>query len=170
MKYKIFNDDNLTDEDMDGSVVRVKAFIINSNDEVIMASSNGGVQLIGGHVEDGESEVDTLKREIMEEAGIEVSNDEISEAFYEVRHYMKNYFNSGENILAVIHYYVVRTDKTPDLEKVHRTSQEKRYAFELKRIPLNSFEELIGEHLNNEKEINRVIAEETLEAFRNLSF
>ena len=66
MKNKIFNEDNLTDKDMNGSVVRVKAFIINSNDEVIMASSNGGVQLIGGHVEDGESEVETLKREIME--------------------------------------------------------------------------------------------------------
>ena len=88
LKYKIFNEDNLNDEDIDGTVVRVKAFIINDDDEVIMASSNGGAQLIGGHVEDGESEVETLKREIMEEAGIEVSKDEISDIFYEVSLYM----------------------------------------------------------------------------------
>ena len=168
VKSKIFNEDNLTDEEMDGSVVRVKAFIINSHSEIILASSNGGIQLIGGHVEDGESETETLKREILEEAGIDVSNDEISEVFYEVRHYIKNYYNSGENILAVIHYYIVRTDKLPDMEKVHRTSQEKRYAFELKQISFNSFEEFISGYLNNENEINRIIASETLEAFKNL--
>ena len=70
--------------------------------------------------------------------------------------------------MAVIHYYIVRTDKSPDLEKVHRTSQEKRYAFELKHVPLSSFEEFLTGYLNNEKEINRIIAGETLEAFRNM--
>ena len=168
MKNKVFNEDNLTDKDINGSVVRVKAFIINDKDEVIMASSNGGVQLIGGHVEEGESELDTLKREILEEAGIDISGDEVSKVFYEVRHYMKNYYNSGENILAIIHYYLVKTNKSPNLEKVHRTSQEKRYAFELKHIPLHSFEEFLSGYLNNEKEINRIIASETLEAFKNL--
>ena len=81
---------------------------------------------------------------------------------------MKNYYNSGKNILAIIHYYLVHTNKSPDLKKVHRTSQEKRYAFEIKQIPFNSFEEFIRGYLNNEKEINRIIAGETLEAFKNL--
>ena len=168
MKHKIFNEDILKDEDMDGSVVRVKAFIINNNDEVIMASSNGGVQLIGGHVEDGESEVETLKREILEEAGIEVSNEEISKCFYEIRHYAKNYYNSGKNVLSIIHYYLVHTDKSPNLDKVHRTSQEKRYEFSLKQIPFNSLEDFLKGFLDNEKEVNRIIAAETIEAFKNI--
>ena len=168
LNYKIFNDDNLKDEEMDGKVVRVKSFIINSKNEILVASSNGGVQLIGGHVEDGEEEVDTLIREIKEEAGMEIEKSEISECFYEVRHYIKNYFNSGKAIIAIIHYYIIKTDKTPNPEKVHLTAQEKGYDFSLKQIPFDSFEDYLTKFLNNEKEINRIIAEETLEAFKNI--
>lgn len=169
MNYKVFNEDNLDDKDINGAVTRVKAFVINPKNEVIVASSNGGVQLIGGHVEDGEEEIETLKREILEESGMEISNDEISDCFYEVRHYIKDYFHSGKNIVAVIHYYIVKTGKEPNLNKVHLTAQEKGYSFELKQIPIDSFEEYISGFLNNEKEINRIIASETIEAFKNMT-
>ena len=112
MKYKVFNEDNLKDEEIDETVIRVKAFIMNNINEVLVASSNGGVQLIGGHVEEGEEQVNALKREIMEEAGIDVSNNEISEPFFEVRHYIKNYFNTSKNTVAKIIYYVIKTNKT----------------------------------------------------------
>ena len=168
MNSKIFNEKNLTDEQMDGNVLRVKAFIINPQNEILVALSNGGVQLIGGHVEENEEEKQTLIREIKEEAGIEVSYEEISDAFYEVKHYINNYYNTGKNIIAIMHYYIVKTDKAPDFEKVHLTEQEKGYAFSLKQIPFDSFKEFLIEFLNNGKEINRIIAAETLEAFNNI--
>lgn len=168
IESKVFNEDNLLDNEIDETVVRVKAFIINSKNEVLIASSNGGVQLIGGHAEEGETEVETLKREVSEEAGIEISYEEISDVFYEVRHYIKNYFNSGKNTIAIIHYYIIKTDKAPNLNKINLTSQEKGYAFEIKSVPISSFETFLGKYLNNEKEINRIIANETLEAFKKL--
>ena len=103
-----------------------------------------------------------------EEAGIEISYEEISDVFYEVRHYIKNYFNSGKNTIAIIHYYIIKTDKEPNLNKINLTSQEKGYAFEIKSVPISSFETFLGKYLNNEKEINRIIANETLEAFKKL--
>lgn len=165
MKYKVFNEDNLNDSEIDETVVRVKAFILNSNNQILLASSNGGVQLIGGHVEDGEDQIETLKREIKEEAGIDISSEEISNPFYEVRHYIKNYFNTNKNTIAIIDYYVVRTDKQPNIEKTKLTKQEQNYAFGLKYIPYDSFEEYVKSFLNSEKQINRIIANETLAAF-----
>jgi len=168
MNYKIFNEENLTEDEIDETVIRVKAFLMNSKYEVLVASSNGGVQLIGGHVENGEQQIDTLKREIMEEAGIAISNAEISEPFYEVRHYIKNYFNTSKNTIAKIIYYIVKTDKVPDMEHIKLTKQEQKYDFNIKHIPLDSFEEYVKVFLNNEKEINRWIASEMLSAFEEL--
>ena len=168
MKYKVFNEDNLKDEEIDETVIRVKAFIMNNINEVLVASSNGGVQLIGGHVEEGEEQVNALKREIMEEAGIDVSNNEISEPFFEVRHYIKNYFNTSKNTVAKIIYYVIKTNKTPDLEHIKLTNQEKDYGFNINFIPINNFEEYVNECLNSEKEVNRLIAKEMLSAFDEL--
>ncbi|MBQ9313741.1 MAG: NUDIX hydrolase [Clostridia bacterium] len=165
MNYKILNEYNLTEDEMDGVVVRVKAFVINSKNEIMLASSNGGVQLLGGHVEIGEEPVDTLKREMMEEAGIEIANHEISEPFYEVKHYTKNYFHSSKNIIAKIVYYIVRTDKVPNRNRVKLTKQEQNYDFHIQWIPFESFEKYVEGFLNSEKEVNRWIASEMLSAF-----
>ena len=168
MKCKIINEFDLKDEQMDGIVIRVKAFIINSKNEILVASSNGGAQLIGGHVEEGEVPLDSLKREIMEEAGIEIKMQEISEPFYEIKHYCKNYFDSGKNKIAKIIYYVVNTDKTPNLDKLKLTKQEQDYAFHVKYVPYANFETYVGKFLNSENEANRWIAKEMLEAFKKL--
>ena len=168
MQYKIFNEDNLKDEEIDEVVVRVKAFIINSKNEILLASSNGGVQLVGGHVEKEEDVINALKREIKEEAGIEVSTEEISEPFYEIRHYMKNYFNTSQNVIAKMVYYVVKTDKMPDISLTKRTKQEENYAFDIKYVTFDDFENRVKECISNDKEINRVIASEMLSAFEEL--
>ena len=44
---------NIKDEDVTLFVTRVKAFIQDSEDKVWIATSNGGFQLPGGHVESG---------------------------------------------------------------------------------------------------------------------
>lgn len=169
MNYQIFNEDHLKDDEIEETVVRVKAFIMNDKNEILIASSNGGVQLIGGHVENEEEQVNGLKREIKEETGIEISNEEISEPFYEVRHYIKNYFNSSKNVIAKMVYYVIKTDKIPNLNQTKLTKQEQDYDFCLKYIPFDEFEDYLKNFLNSEKKINGLIATETLAAFHELN-
>ena len=59
MKRLVYNENELKEEEMNEFVTRVKAFIINDKNEILFANSNNGVQLIGGHVEDGEKYEDT---------------------------------------------------------------------------------------------------------------
>ena len=79
MKEIVFNEDNLTDKDINEEVTRVKALIINSNDEIMLGYSNKTYQFPGGHLEDGETFIECLKREVMEETGILIDDNEIKE-------------------------------------------------------------------------------------------
>ena len=51
MKKIIINDHNLTDEDMEQVVVRVKGMIINSKGKILLAHNNNTYQFPGGHLE-----------------------------------------------------------------------------------------------------------------------
>ena len=142
---------------------------MNSKNEILVASSYGGIQLVGGHVEDEEDILNALKREIKEEAGIEVSSNEISKPFFEIKHYMKNYYNSSKNVIAKMLYYIVKTDKEPDINLMKRTEREEECDFNIRFVSCDSFEKMVKEcSINNEKEINRVIAAEMLTAFDEL--
>jgi hypothetical protein len=55
MKEIIYSVDNLCFEDNDEEVVRTKALIINSNNEVILGYSHKTYQFPGGHLEDDET-------------------------------------------------------------------------------------------------------------------
>ena len=82
MKTLIFNESNLQEKDIDEIVTRVKVFLVNNKNELNYAISNAGVQLPGGHVESGEEYIETVKREIKEEVGIELEDEEISKPFF----------------------------------------------------------------------------------------
>ena len=168
MKTEVFNEYNLRDDEIDEVVVRVKAFIINNKNELLLASSNGGIQLVGGHVEADEDWQLALQREIKEEAGLEVLLEDISEPFYEIKHYMKNYYNTSKNAIAKMVYYLVKTESLPNTDLMKRTKREEDYKFEIKFIPFDEFEEYVKQYMNNEKEINEVIAKEMLSAFEEL--
>ena len=74
MKRIFINDYYLNKEDLDFEVIRVKAFLVNSKGELLLAHNNNTYQLIGGHKEDDETLENTLLREIKEETGIGLSH------------------------------------------------------------------------------------------------
>lgn len=169
METKIFNDDNLLDSDIDETVIRVKVYIMNDSNDIFLASSNGGLQLPGGHVEEGETLVSTVKREVQEETGIILDDSEISEPFFEVKHYTKNHKNTNRNRLSIIHYYLVKTNKNINLYNTHLTDNEKEYNFKIIRVNLKDFSTTINHIIQTSaQEINRVIAMEMLESFQYL--
>ena len=70
MKKIIINDYNLKDEDITEVVKRVKVFLINSNNEILLGYCNHEYQCPGGHVYKNEDLITAINREIKEETGI----------------------------------------------------------------------------------------------------
>lgn len=168
MKILIYNPENLKDDEIKEIVKRVKIFLINDNNEILFANSDGGIQLIGGHIENGENDIDTIVREVQEESGITLEKNNISLPFYEIRYYKRNYNNSINNRLSVVSYYFCKTSEKANIEELKLTENEKKNKFQLVYIPYENVEKHVKGYLNNEKKINISIAKEILGAFEEL--
>lgn len=165
IKEKLYNKDNLTKEDITETVVRVKMLLVNSKNEVLLGFCHNTYQFPGGHQEDGETLIDCVIREVKEETGIELTLDE-AEPFFVIRHYSKNYHDSGENRCSEIYYFEIKTDEEYDLSKADYTENEKDGQFELRYIDLDKVEEVLNESISwNEK--NAVIVPEMIAVFNN---
>ena len=154
MKETIYNYDYLNEEDITEVSVRVKALIINSNKEILLGKSDISYQFPGGHLEDNESLIEELKREVLEETGIELSNEEIDRPFYKVTYLNKDYPIKGVNRKSEIYYYVVNTDKEIDLSKLKLTENEIKNNYRVEKIPLLSSVDIISKN-NNDRVIER---------------
>ena len=129
MREIVFNNHNLTDHDMEETVVRVKGLIVNSRGKILLAHNNHTYQFPGGHLEDGENMNDCIVREIKDETGINVKV--IEEPFLCIKTYDDNYFNSGRKVLNSIYYYRFFTDDMPDFNATHYDELELATDFSL---------------------------------------
>ena len=164
MKKIIKNKYNLTDEDITEVVKRVKTLIINSNNEILLAYSNNNYQFIGGHVEENESLFQTVKREVLEETGIDLEVKDI-EPFAVSLGYYKDWPAKGKNRKTIIYYYEIKTDKKPDLNKTSYTKNEKDGKFELRIITLNKVKDELKKNIKEFGDEKGII-EEMLELFK----
>lgn len=164
METIIYNKDNIEEKDVRYRSIRLKALIINSKNELLVGYSHNTYQFIGGHLEEGEDLIDGLIREVEEESGISVEADEITPFFLRKKYY-RDYPEENANSCYEYHYYVINTDKLPDLSKVNYTEAEKVGKFELRYIPLSKVEQ---EFEDNKKvsERTKVVEEENLEAIK----
>lgn len=74
MQEIIYNNDNLKDNELDETVTRVKAVIINDKDEILLGKCHNTYQFPGGHLHPEEDLTIGLIREVKEETGIELTN------------------------------------------------------------------------------------------------
>jgi ADP-ribose pyrophosphatase YjhB (NUDIX family) len=164
-----YNKDNLKIEQIDEIVTRVKAFLINEKNEILVAMSNNGYQLPGGHIEDNEDLIDGLIREVCEETGITLSKQQISAPFFELSHLSQNYKNSGKNRQNKVLYFAINNNQAPDLSKIKLTETEALYNFTTILIPFDKFSHILKENIRTPKApINAVIENEMLKAFEYL--
>lgn len=158
MKEFIINDDNLTEEDIEMKVIRVKALIINSKGNIILAFNNNTYQFPGGHVDNDESIDECMKREIKEEVGIDV---EVGDPFLSIETYDNDYFGTGKKVLNTIYYYRVLTDLEPDFSKTKYDELEMKTDFDLFYVDFSHLEEFLVSKIDSD-EIDPKIAREML--------
>jgi hypothetical protein len=156
MKEIIYNSNNLTNKDITETVIRTKALIIN-NDRILIGNENNVYQFPGGHLEKNETLNDCLKRETLEETGIVIEDSEIGSMFMKVTFMTKDWPEIGKNRKAEIYYYVINTNKKPDLSKTNYTQNEINNNYKIETFKIGEVIDKIKNNIpNNEK--NKVIS------------
>ncbi len=143
MKKIFINDDNLEISDLDYEVIRVKGFVVNSKNEILIAFNNNTYQFPGGHVELNENKEVALSRELKEELGINIAS--ISEPFMEIVTYAKRYFGTDKNVCNRIFYYRILCDDAPNLEETDYDELERQTEFKLFYVRMDE----LADFLNN---------------------
>lgn len=165
MKKIFYNDDNLKSEDIDETVIRLKALIVNSNNQILLGYSHKTFQFPGGHLEQDETLEDGLLRELREETGM-IFNFEEFELFQVIKYYSKNYRNSGKNRENYIYYYLIKTDNPIDLKNTHYDEYELAGNYELIYVNLKDVVGALKESIVDNP-INEIIVKEMLTALEN---
>ena len=156
MKEIIYNYDNLSDDEITELVIRVKVLLL-KDDKLLIGNEDNVFQFIGGHLEDGETLNQCLKREIAEETGIVIEDNEIGKLFMKTTYLNKDWPEKGKNRKCEIYYYVVNTNKNINLKNTNYTESEKNKRFKVEELPLKDATKLIEENISrNEK--NKVIS------------
>ena len=163
MKTRVINYDKLKEEDITDKVVRVKALMLNSKKEILLASAYTTIQFPGGHLENHETLNDALKREIMEETGI-VLNKEY-EPFFCLKYMVKDYPKKGNNRLLEIYYFYIFSYERYNLANTHFDEQESIGGFELEYVPFKGLKKYLKQNIGN-LEINKVVTHEMLLALK----
>ena len=161
MKEVIYNEDNLTDEDIDEVVIRTKGLIINSKNEISLGYSHKTYQFPGGHLEKGESLEECLIREIKEETGIELK-DYSMKPFYKTVYYTKNYYSSGKNRKNEIYFYIIKTDEVVDMANSNLDDWEKSGNYEIRVVPVDEVKDILNSTIKDNT-LNEVIYKEMID-------
>ena len=132
----INNKYELKEEDINDIQVRVKALIINSNNEILLGYSHNDYQFPGGHIEENENLIDALNREVEEETGIKLNLT--NERYFATSiGYWKNHPRKGINRKTIVYYFKIKTDLKPNLDNTSYTESEIRGNYTLKYISLD---------------------------------
>lgn len=149
------NKDNIIENK---TTTRIKILILNSHDEILLGYSYGTYQFIGGHLEENESLATCVEREIKEETGIELKISDV-QPFLVRKDYTKDYPEEGTNYLSKIYYFAICTDERPNLNNTFYTEEEKAGDFVLRYIKMDSLEEELIKHIQNNLKANIIINE-----------
>lgn len=156
MKEIIYNYDFLKESEVTETVIRTKAVLVTESG-IVIGNENSIFQFPGGHLEENESFEDCLKREILEETGIEITDEKIDKPFMKVTYLSKDWPEEGKNRKSEIYYYAIETLKKPDISKVNYTEHEKEGNFKIEVFPLKEAISIIKNNIPNNK-MNKIIA------------
>lgn len=150
----IHNEDNLTLNDANKVTRRAKLIVENNNDEILICHMGVKYFLIGGHIDNDESDEECLVREVAEESGITLDFSNIL-PIASSNYINKDYPKNGDITYTNTNYYAIKYDLVPNIEMQNLTEEEKKENFKLMYIPKN---EVIN-FLENTKEINATLSD-----------
>ena len=150
----IHNEDNLTLNDANKVTLRAKLIVENNNDEILICHMGVKYFLIGGHIDNDESDEQCLTREVAEESGVTLDFSNIL-PIASSNYINKDYPKNGDITYTNTNYYAIKYDLVPNIEMQNLTEEEKKENFKLMYIPKN---EAIN-FLENTKEINATLSD-----------
>lgn len=150
----IHNEDNLTLNDPNKVTLRAKLIVENNNDEILICHMGVKYFLIGGHIDNDESDEQCLTREVAEESGVTLNFSNIL-PIASSNYINKDYPQNGDITYTNTNYYAIKYDLVPNIEMQNLTEEEKKENFKLMYIPKN---EVIN-FLENTKEINATLSD-----------
>lgn len=150
----IHNEDNLTLNDANKVTLRAKLIVENNNDEILICHMGVKYFLIGGHIDNDESDEQCLTREVAEESGVTLHFSNIL-PIASSNYINKDYPKNGDITYTNTNYYAIKYDLVPNIEMQNLTEEEKKENFKLMYIPKN---EVIN-FLENTKEINATLSD-----------
>lgn len=149
------------DRDIKRDITRVKAFIIDKDNNILLALSRGGCQLPGGHLEEGEDILTGLVRELKEETGITFEDN--------FTRFFEAHYTGNDGYISRVIYHYTFSDKEPNIESTHYTEQEIEYNFKIIKTPLMTLPKLLDDYRKvNTIPINIAIIDELKLAHKSL--
>lgn len=133
MKEIVYNNENLTEEEIQRTVNKVRGVILNKDGHILITKYAGMYLLVGGAIDEGENEIEALKREILEETGIQNITPEDNEPFLSITDMHRNYYDRDLKVpinrKTETKYYYATTEEDVDLSKANFTEHEKSVEF-----------------------------------------
>ena len=150
-----FNENNLSLNEIDKTTNKVRGIVINNNtNQILLVNYAELFMLPGGKVDEGETNYEALRREILEESGIEI---EEAHQFLQINSYDKNYYDRKSGVinrLTRTTFYIIETTKDIDESKKILTESEKNKKHTIRFVDLDSVESLVeGNQTTNYKRI-----------------
>lgn len=146
-KEIINNNDNLTIEQITKVVRRAKLLIETTQNEIILCHCNGNYFFLGGHVDNEESDMSCLHRELLEEAGVNIDFNDL-DPFMTIKYFNKNYPEPGINTFTMANYYCIIHDLKPNFNNLKLTDNEKKGNFVLEKINKKNVIEVLNKSLD----------------------
>ena len=172
MKEIVLNKSRLKEDEITEVVEKSRIVLRNDDDEIVFTRFGRVYFLPGGKIEEGETPVDTIKREVMEETNINILLDDI-EPFCVVNNYLRDYeLRDGSIVNRLVKtYYFTGFTSDDNIEYFNLTRVEKEDNLRGFFIELEEGIELIGDY-NKEDPRATYLALETmkvLEEYKNIN-
>ncbi len=138
-------------EEINCIIKRAKLLVENDKNEILVCHSHHNYFLLGGHVEEDESDEVCLNRELNEEAGVNINFEDLN-PFMTIKYFDSDYPEVGINTFSLINYYSIKYNLVPNLNNLNLTDDEKEGKFTIEFIN----KDIIVDYLNNDlKEATR---------------